>query len=152
MEDCSLRIEAIGPDGASEWVAVHWSAFRGTSVTVQDRRRARSRWLAMAGGAPYVQRRCLVAFDEQDEAVAVVAVWSAGRGRPGLLEPVGVHSEHRGRGHGTAITLAAAAALREMGSSSAVVCAESSNLAAVAAYASAGFSRSPEVRDLRRSR
>jgi hypothetical protein len=45
----------------------------------------------------------------------------------------------------------AAAALRELGSSSAIVCAESSNIGAVATYRSAGFRQLPEVRDLQRS-
>lgn len=45
-----------------------------------------------------------------------------GVGRPGLLEPMGVHADHRGRGYGRAISRAAAAQLRGMGSSSALVC------------------------------
>jgi ribosomal protein S18 acetylase RimI-like enzyme len=147
---CGLRVEAIGPAGADEWQAVHWSAFRGTTMTEQDRRTARDRWLNMAGSAPYVEARCLTGFDTAGDAVAVAGVWSAGDGRPGLLEPVGVRPEHRGRGHGRAITLAAAAALREMSASSAIVCTPSANVGAVAAYASAGFERSPEARDLRR--
>lgn len=151
VPDCGLRIETIGPDGADVWAGVHWSAFRGTTMTDDDRRTVRDRWLAMAASAPYAKARCLTAFDERDNAVAVAAVWSAGRGRPGLLEPVGVHPEHRGHGHGRAITLAAAAALREMGSSSAIVCTPSANAGAVATYASAGFETFPEARDLRRS-
>ncbi len=148
--DCGLRIETIGPDRAHVWVGVQWSAFRGSTMTDEDRKPAVDRWRAMADSAPYAEARCLAAFDEQDNAVAVVAVWSAGRGRPGLLEPMGVHSEHRGHSYGKAITVAAAAALREMGSSSAIVCAESSNVGAVATYASAGFSPFSDVCDLRR--
>jgi hypothetical protein len=45
---------------------------------------------------------------------------------------------------------AAAAVLREMGSSSAIVCAESSNTGAVATYLAAGFSADVEVTDWRR--
>jgi ribosomal protein S18 acetylase RimI-like enzyme len=151
VPDCGLRVETIGPDGAEVWVAVHWSAFRGTAMTDDDRRTARDRWLAMAASAPYAEARCLTAFDERDNAVAVAGVWSAGPGRPGLLEPIGVHREHRRRGHGRAITLAAAAALRDLGSSSAVVCTPASNASAVTTYASAGFERFPDCRDLRRS-
>ncbi|NUT99230.1 MAG: GNAT family N-acetyltransferase, partial [Saccharothrix sp.] len=76
---------------------------------------------------------------------------SAGPGRPGLLEPMGVHRDHRGHGYGKAITVAAAAALRDMGSSSALVCTPSSNVGAVATYRSAGFEALPEVRDQIRS-
>lgn len=147
---CGLRVETIGPDGADVWQAVHWSAFRGTPMTDADRRTARNRWLAMSASAPYAEARCLTAFDEHGDPVAVAGVWSAGHGRPGLLEPIGVHREHRGRGHGRAVTLAAAAALRELGASSAIVCTPSANVGAVATYASAGFERSPGARDLRR--
>lgn len=147
---CGLRVETIGPDGADEWQAVHWSSFRGTAMTDEDRRTARQRWIDMAGSTPYAEARCLTAYDDHGAAVAVAGVWSAGPGRPGLLEPIGVPAAHRGRGHGRAITLAAAAALREMGASSAIVCTPSANVGAVATYASAGFERFPEARDLRR--
>ncbi len=60
---------------------------------------------------------------------------------------MGVHEDHRGRGYGRAITLAGAAALREMGSSSVRVCTPSSNAGGVATYRAAGFEEQPEVRD-----
>ncbi|MER6130209.1 GNAT family N-acetyltransferase [Streptomyces sp. NPDC001795] len=97
----------------------------------------------MAAGLPYADARCLVAYDDQRNAVAAVTVWSAGPGKPGLPEPMGVHREHRGHGYGKAITVAAAAALQERGSSSAIVCTPSSNVGAVATYKSAHFSATP---------
>lgn len=100
-----------------------------------------------AAGSPYADARCLVAYDDQDHAVAAVTVWSAGPGKPGLLEPMGVHRELRGHGYGTAITIAAAAALQELGSSSALVYTPSSNVGAVATYKSADFQPLPEIRD-----
>ncbi len=100
----------------------------------------------MADGLPYADARCLVAYD-QGHAAAAVTVWSAGPGKPGLLEPMGVHREHRGHGYGKAITVAAAAALQQLGSSSAMVCAPSFNVGAVATYKSAGFQPLPERRD-----
>lgn len=150
VEGRGLRVETIDPDRAEVWVAVHWSAFRGSVRTDADRRRTVGRWLTMAGGPFYGDARSLALFDENDDAVAVAAVWSAGPGRPGLLEPIGVHHGHRGRGYGTAVTLAAAATLRDLGASSAGVCVQSSNAGAVATYASAGFTPSAEVTDLRR--
>ena len=72
------------------------------------------RWHTMATSSPYQRARCLVAYDSNDAAVAAVTVWSAGQGRPGLLEPLGVHRDHRGHGFGTAISVAAAAALQEL--------------------------------------
>jgi ribosomal protein S18 acetylase RimI-like enzyme len=68
-----------------------------------------------------------------------------------LLEPLGVHRDHRGHGYGRAITVAAAAALQEMGSSNATVCTPSKNVGGVAAYVSAGFQKLPDVTDFRRT-
>lgn len=138
--DPGLRIEVVGPGAADVRAAVQRASFDGSSFTADL-------WHAMAAGSPYADARCLVAHDDQDDAVAAVTVWSAGPGRPGLLEPMGVHRDHRGHGYGRAITLAAAAALRELGSSSATVFTPSSNAAAVATYRSAGFRQRPEVQD-----
>lgn len=140
VPDPGVRIEVIGPERAHLRTAVQRAAFDASTFTDE-------RWRAMAAGSPYADAGCLVAYDEQGHAVAAVTVWSAGPGKPGLLEPMGVHRHHRGQGFGTAITLAAAAALREMGSSSATVCTPSANTAAVATYRSAGFQALSEVRD-----
>ncbi|MEW2382796.1 GNAT family N-acetyltransferase [Micromonospora sp. NPDC047707] len=144
VEGCGVRIEVIGPARAHVRSAVQRASFDRSTFTDE-------RWHAMAAGAPYADARCLVAYDDQGTAVATATVWSAGPGKPGLLEPVGVHRDHRGHGYGKAVAVAAAAALRALGSSSAIVCAESSNVGAVATYRSAGFAQLPEVRDLHRS-
>jgi GNAT superfamily N-acetyltransferase len=138
-----LRIEVVGPEQVPARVTVQRASFDNSTFTAE-------RWHAMAAGVAYADARCLVGYDEQDNAVAAVTVWSAGPGRPGLLEPMGVHREHRGHGYGTAISVAAAAALRELGSSSAVVCTPSANVGGVATYRSAGFQPLPEVRDRHR--
>jgi ribosomal protein S18 acetylase RimI-like enzyme len=104
-------------------------------------------WRAMAAGLPFTDARCLLGYDDQGVAVAGVTVWSAGPGKPGLLEPMGVHAEHRGRGHGRMICVAAAAELKKLGSSSALVCTLSSLTGAVATYKSAGFQQLPERLD-----
>ncbi|SDI39176.1 Acetyltransferase (GNAT) family protein [Actinokineospora alba] len=140
VEDPGVRIEVVGPEQAHVRTAVQRAAFDGSTFTDD-------RWRAMAAGSPYADARCLVAYDGRGDAVAAVTVWSAGPGKPGLLEPMGVHRDHRGHGHGRAITVAAAAALRELGSSSAIVCTPSSNVGAVATYKSAGFRPRPEIRD-----
>lgn len=140
VKDPGVRIEAVGPEQAPVWTAVLRASFDRSTFAVE-------RWHAMAAGSPYADARCLAAYDDQGNAVAVVTVWSAGPGKPGLLEPMGVHRDHRGHGYGTAITLAAAAALRELGSSSAIVYTPSSNVGAVTTYRSAGFRRLPETRD-----
>ena len=145
VEESGLRIEVVGPELASERVALQRASFE-TSTFSDDK------WHAMVRGVPYADAQCLIAYDGLNTAVAVATVWSAGSRKPGLLEPLGVHHEHRGHGHGygTAITLAAAAALRRLGSSSAIVSTGSSNVGAVATYRSAGFQQLPDVSDLRR--
>jgi GNAT superfamily N-acetyltransferase len=140
VADPGVRVEVAGPEWVSARTAVQRASFDGSTFTD-------ARWQAMAEGVPYADGRCLVAFDGRGDAVAGVTVWSAGPGRPGLLEPMGVHRDHRGHGFGTAITVAAAGALRELGASSAIVCTPSANAGGVATYESAGFLRLPEVKD-----
>ena len=143
VEDVGLHVEAVTPALVSVRTAVQRAAFERSTFTDD-------RWRAMADGPAYADARCLVAHDDAGNAVAAATVWSAGEGRPGLIEPLGVHRDHRGRGHGRAMTLACAAALRDLGASSAQVVTPSSNEAAVATYASAGFAPLPARLDLRR--
>ncbi|GAA1590241.1 GNAT family N-acetyltransferase [Kribbella karoonensis] len=148
VEDCGLTIEYVDAQNVrdrilEDRIAVHRAAFPNAKLTLE-------RWQTMAAGAPYRRGRCLVGYDTAGNAVAAATVWSAGEGRPGLIEPLGAHRDYRGRGHGRAITVAAASALQELGSSSATVCTPSSNVGGVAAYVSAGFEEQPAVTDFRR--
>lgn len=140
VDDSGLRIEDVGPGQVDARIAVHRSAF-------DSNRFNRDHWSAMVSGVPHENSRHLLGYDGAGDAVAMVSVWSAGPGRPGLLEPLGVHQDHRGQGHGRAISLAAAAALRELGSSSAQVCTPSSNVGGVATYVAAGYEPLPERYD-----
>ena len=144
VKDPGVRIEVIGPERAPQFAEVIRSAFNSKRFTPE-------RWHAMAAGSPYADARCLGAYDDQGNLVAVVTVWSAGPGKPGLIEPMGAHQDHRGRGFGTAITVAAAAALRGMGSSSARVCTPSSNVGGIATYKAAGYEPMPEIGDRTRA-
>jgi ribosomal protein S18 acetylase RimI-like enzyme len=141
VKDPRVRIEVIGPEKAYVRTAVQRASFDTSTFTDE-------RWHAMAAGLPYADARCLVGYDDQNNPVAAVTVWSAGPGRRGLIEPMGVHRDHRGRGYGRAISGAAAVALKELGSSRAFVCTRSSNAGAVATYKSAGFVQLGETRDL----
>lgn len=139
----SLQVKVVGPELIEDRVMVEAAAFPGSSLSAD-------RWRQMAGGSAYRNAKCLVGYDEDGAAVATTTVWSAGRDRPGVIEPLGVHRDHRGRGHGVAMTLAAAEAIRRMGCSSATVATPSSNAAAVATYQAAGFVTRGEVTDFRR--
>ena len=141
VEDCGLEVRIVAPDELRDRVAVQRAAFDTSTFTEE-------RWRAMASGHAYASALCLVAYDEGGVAVAATTVWSAGEGRPGLIEPLGVHRDHRGQGYGRVITLAAASALRERGSASALVATPQANVAAVATYASAGFAAREPITDL----
>src|SRR5690606_37727415 len=125
VQPSSLDVRTVGPELVEDRVLLEAAAFNGSTFTVE-------RWHQMASGAAYCNAECLLGYDTAGAAVAACTVWSAGRGRPGVIEPLGVHREHRGQGYGIAMTLAAAAALRRLGCSSATVATPSSNVAAVA--------------------
>lgn len=140
VEQPALRVEVVGQGRVQDRVAVQRAAFERSTFTTDL-------WQEMSRTPAYAAARCLVGYDDDDNAVAAVTVWSAGPGRPGLLEPMGVHRDHRGHGHGTAICLAAAASLRAAGASSALVATPAVNAAGVATYAAAGFRRLEDVPD-----
>lgn len=143
-DDVGLDLEEVGPGTVGEYTAVHRSAFDSEALTDE-------RFTTLTSGPAYADAVSLLGRDASGTAVAVITVWSAGPGRPGLIEPLGVHRDHRGRGYGRAICLAAAARLRAMGSSSAEVCTPRSLIRAVATYVSAGYRRHTDVPDLHRS-
>lgn len=142
----ALRITTVdGRDtGAVEaWSLVQRSAFDTDRATAE-------RWFAMAAGPWASHAHTLLGWAEGEPAAGIIA-WSAGPGRPGLIEPLGVHADHRGRGFARAITLAAAAALRAAGASSAQVCTEGDRAGAIATYRSAGFVPQPTRYDRERA-
>ena len=139
-----VRITVTRSADAAVRAAVQRASFERSTFTDQL-------WRTMATGPAYADARCLVAHDDDGNAVAGVTIWSAGAGRPGLLEPMGVHRDFRGRGYGHPITSAAVAGLRELGSSRALVATPASNRGGVATYLSAGFERLRDRRDLHRS-
>lgn len=143
VPDPGLRVDVVCPDQVQDWAEIVRSAFGSTTFTGE-------RWHAMVEGAAHADARTLLGYNDRGEAVATITVWSAGPGRPGLIEPMGVHADHRGHGYGRAITVAAAAALRDLGASSAQVCTENSRVGAVATYRSAGFHADAERTDRRR--
>jgi len=143
VEVPDLRVEVVGAELIDARVEVHRGAFTRSTLTA-------AAWQAMAAAPPNADARCLVGFDERGTAVAGITVWSAGAGRPGLIEPMGVHRDHRRHGYGRAICAAGALELQRMGASSVVVATPSANVGGIAAYRSAGFAPFGASRDLRR--
>jgi ribosomal protein S18 acetylase RimI-like enzyme len=140
VPDPGIRVEPVTEETVGARVEVQRSAFEHSTFTAE-------RWHEMVSDPAFADARDLTAFDSAGAAVAAVTVWSAGPGKPGLIEPMGVHRDHRGHGYGRAICFAAAGALRELGACTATVNTSSANLAAVATYQSAGYEPLAEVRD-----
>lgn len=151
LQRSGLRVRAAGVDAAAAWTSIHWSSFKGTTYDDGSRERFMARWTQIMTG-PFADRaHSLIGYDEHDVPVAVTTVWTAGPGRPGLIEPMGVARDHHGHGYGTAITLAGADVLARHGASSAVVATENRRPAALATYLSAGFVAHDAVTDLKRA-
>lgn len=150
LEQSGLRTEIVDAEGSAEWTAVHWSSFKGTPYTDEAREAFMRRWYTLMTGPFSGRAQSLIGYDSTGAAVAVTTVWSAGEGRPGLVEPMGVHRDHQGKGYGVAITQAGAQALHQAGASAAAVVAENSNPAALATYTAAGFTAGASVSDLAR--
>lgn len=151
--DPGIQVTRLGPgaDAAlvEAWVNVHRSAFRGESMTDANHAAFVARWRTMMTGPLADRARCLLAHDGDGAPVAGAIVWSAGRGRPGIIEPLAVHRDHQGRGFGAAMTRAAATALHDVGASSAGVATPGSYTGAIATYRAAGFAEVGSVPDLR---
>lgn len=143
VEDPGIRVVVVDATTAESRVAMQRAAFASSTFTLE-------RWSVMAAGPPYADGRCLAALNDAGDVVGAITVWSAGRGRRGLIEPLGVHPDHRGHGYGKAITIAGAAALQQLGASSITVATESANVPAVATYISAGMQPLGERHDLHR--
>jgi ribosomal protein S18 acetylase RimI-like enzyme len=141
VEEGPLRIETVEGADVAAYAAVHRAAFDSIGVT-------EARLRTMLAGPAHREATSLLGRDDSGAAVAVITAWSAGPGRPGLIEPLGASPAHRGRGHGRAMCLAAAAWLRDRGASSADVCTPRSLTGAIATYRSAGFRALPDVPDL----
>ena len=122
-----------GEADVADRVAVQRSALENSTFTEQ-------RWAQMSSSTAYDPRLDLLARDEDGVAVAAVTVWTAGKGRCALVEPMATAAAHTRKGHGRRLLLAAATALARVGASGVAVRTPASNEAAVAAYRSAGFS------------
>lgn len=136
-EGLGLRIAAVDEVGAAGYVEVIRSAFGSTRFTLE-------RWRDLAAGSPSTTADHLIGYDAACTVVGAITAWSAGPGRTGLIEPLGVHADHRHHGYGRALCLAAAEALRRRGCTVAEVCTPSGLTGAVATYRSAGFVAQPE--------
>lgn len=121
-----------GTHDVADRVAVQRSAFERSTFTVEA-------WHRMSVTAAYDPVLDLLARDSDGEPVAAATGWSAGSGRCAILEPVGSAPEHRGRGHGRRVVLAALGALARAGASGVTVHTPADNRIAVAAYEACGL-------------
>lgn len=150
--DADVHVQPAGRDDVGEWAAVHWSAFKGVPCDAASHERYSARIRNVFDGLFAEQCKPLIARDAGGTAVAIACVWFAGSGRPGLIEPMGVHADYQGRGYSKMVTSAAVDRLSSGGASSAVVVAEGENSGAQEAYKSAGFTPLSTVCDLQWTR
>jgi GNAT superfamily N-acetyltransferase len=127
-----LSAPPSGSLDVTDRVAVQRAAFAGSTFT-------EAAWHRMAAGPGFDPRLEMLTRDELGAPVAAATGWSAGRGRCAILEPVGTHRDHTGRGHGRRCVLAVVAALAHAGASGVTVHTPASNAAAVALYRSCGL-------------
>lgn len=136
--ELGLSVEVVDDANAADWFAVHASAFDGAGGVY---------WEPLRHSIPFQHGELLLARDGTGAAVGCIGLWSAGPDRPGLIEPLGVHQDHRRRGYGRALNLAAARTLRSWGASEVTVCAPTSEIGTVQAYIASGFVAEAEVCD-----
>lgn len=120
-------------------VAAHLGAWDRSTFTSE-------KWRVMATGPAFRQARFVLLYVD-DVPVSTAAVWAAGPGRPGLIEPLGVDRDRRGLGYGRAIVNACAASLRDMGAGSMRVATPVTQWPAVPLY-TATMERLADVHDL----
>jgi GNAT superfamily N-acetyltransferase len=121
-----------GARDVADRVAVQRAAFERSTFT-------EARWARMAAGPIYDGALDLLARDADGRPVSAGTAWSAGRGRCGLLEPVGTHRDHQRQGHGRRLLDGLCVQLAAAGASSVAVATPAANTGAVAAYVAAGF-------------
>ena len=145
-DDAAVRAVAavVTEQDVEDRVAVQRAAFEGSTFTVE-------RWRLMSQSAAYDGGLDLVARADDGTPVAAATAWTAGPGRCALVEPMGTHRDHTGRGHGRRLLAGVAVAAARAGASGVAVYTPGSNTAALAAYRSAGFRGLGVVSAMRRA-
>lgn len=139
----------VAPGEAGARAACHraaWSPPGGTS-RVSDAAYAR-----LMATPPYRPDLDWVAVDAAGAMVASCLVWLDGRTGVGLVEPVGCHPDHRGRGLAAAVSLAALHGARTAGGRTGLVCPRGDDGYPVPrrVYQGMGFVPGPRTLTLRR--
>jgi GNAT superfamily N-acetyltransferase len=104
---------AIGPDEAADRAACHRGAWEGSKVSEAAYRRLMTL-------PPYRPELDWV-VEREGEMVASALVWWDERTGSVLVEPVGTHPAHQGRGLAGAVSVAALTAARDLGASHGLV-------------------------------
>jgi GNAT superfamily N-acetyltransferase len=132
------------PESMADRVATQRASFKSSTFTEDA-------WQRMASTGLYDAALDIVVRNDQGAAVAVATAWVAGRGKCGILEPVGTHHDFRRQGWGKVAVQGALATLRNAGASGAAVATPADNDAAVSLYRSTGFVPIESMRSMRRS-
>jgi ribosomal protein S18 acetylase RimI-like enzyme len=97
------------------------------------------RYLSFMQSPVYESGRDMMVVAPDDRCAAFCIYWLDPVNRVGLFEPVGTHPDFQRKGLGKAMMLETLRRMRGRGMTTAAVCAEEHNPAAVALYTSAGF-------------
>lgn len=124
-----------GEEDLERRVEVHRRAFEPSQMSIDKYRRLQSM-------PHYRLEHDLVVEGAGGEFAAFTMAWWDPVGRVGELEPVGTHPDHRRKGLGQAVNLAALNLFAELGADWALVFSGTANAASEALYRSVGFERS----------
>lgn len=137
-----------GPEDAPRRSAASHAAF-GSSMPF-DQYCART--LRFMQSPVYVKEHDLFIVTPDDEVAAFCCIWTDDVNRAGYFEPVGVHPAYHRRGLGKALLLAGLRRLQAEGMTTAAVCANSDNPAAIHLYEAAGFRKVKRLLTFRREK
>lgn len=148
-EPDGYTVRSVGRDEAKERSACHraaWSPPGGRS------RVSAAAYARLMETAPYRSDLDRVALDEAGGMVASCLAWLDEDRGVALLEPVGCHPDHRGRGLATAVSLSALHAARSAGARTGLVCprGDDDHPAPRRLYQAMGFVPGARTRTLRR--
>ncbi len=123
-----------GEEDLERRVEVHRRAFEPSQMSIDKYRRLQSM-------PHYRLEHDLVVEAVGGEFAALTMAWWDPVGRVGELEPVGTHPDHRRKGLGQAVNLAALNLFAKLGAEWALVFSGTANAASEALYRSVGFER-----------
>ncbi|MFH2103949.1 MAG: GNAT family N-acetyltransferase [Chloroflexota bacterium] len=137
-----------GPEDAERRAAASHAAF-GSSMPFDE---YCARTLRFMKSPVYVNEHELFITAPDEQVAAFCCIWTDHLSKAGYFEPVGVHPAFHRRGLGKGLLHEGLRRLQSESMTSASVCAESDNLAAIRLYESAGFQKTKRLLTFRKAK